>query len=45
MLLVSSFSIMGSFVVIFLPERMPFEAMKRTSIVSQHSSDDQREER
>lgn len=45
MLLVSSFSIVGSFVVIFLPESMPLEAMKRDAPASQQSGDDQNEER
>lgn len=45
MLLVSSFSIIGSFVVIFLPERMPTDAMKSDSSTSQHTNDDQHEER
>lgn len=43
MLLVASFSMLGSFVVIFLPESMPPEALKRNSSASQH--DDQHEER
>lgn len=34
---------LGSFVVIFLPESMPPEALKRNSSASQH--DDQHEER
>lgn len=45
MLLVSSFSILGSLVVIFLPESMPPEAMKRDPIPSQHIGDESHEER
>lgn len=45
MLLVASFSILGSLVVIFLPESMPHGAMKRTSNASQHSGDEPHEER
>lgn len=45
MLLVASFSILGSLVVIFLPESMPNEAMKRNSNASQHIGDEPHEER
>lgn len=45
MLVMSTFSIFGSLVVIFLPESMPHEAMKRNSNASNHIGDDQQEER
>lgn len=45
MLLMSTFSVLGSMVVIFLPESMPHEAMKRNSNASKHIADDQQEER
>lgn len=40
-----AFSILGSLVVFFLPESMPHEALKRNSTASQHSGDEQHEER
>lgn len=45
MLLLALSSILGSLVVIFLPESMPHEAMKRNSNASQNSADEQHEER
>lgn len=36
MLLVASSSMLGSLVVIFLPESMPHDAMKRDRTASQH---------
>ncbi|XP_055297290.1 organic cation transporter protein [Sitodiplosis mosellana] len=45
MALVASSSILGSLVVIFLPESMPHDAAKRTSNASQHSGDEHHEER
>lgn len=45
MSLMATFSILGSLVVIFLPESMPHEAMKRNSNASKHIGDDQQEER
>lgn len=45
MVLVASCSILGSLVVIFLPESMPHDATKRISNASQHSGDEQHEER
>ncbi|XP_031621225.1 organic cation transporter protein [Contarinia nasturtii] len=45
MLLVALFSMFGSLVVICLPESMPHNAIKRTSNASQHSGEEQHEER
>lgn len=45
MFLMATFSVLGSLVVIFLPESMPHEAMKRDSNASKHIGDDQQEER
>lgn len=45
MLLLATSSVLGSLVVIFLPESMPHNASKRTSNASQHSGEEQREER
>lgn len=45
MLLVASFSVLGSLVVLFLPESMPNEALKRDPTASQHTGDEQHEER
>lgn len=45
MLLMATFSVLGSLVVIFLPESMPPEAMKRNSNASKQAGDDQAEER
>lgn len=45
MLLVASFSIVGSLVVLFLPESMPSNAFKRGSTASQHAGDEEHEER
>lgn len=45
MFLMATFSILGSLVVILLPESMPHEAMKRDSNASKHTGDDQQEER
>lgn len=45
MLLVASSSVLGSLVVLFLPESMPNEALKRDPTASQHTGDEQHEER